>query len=226
MKVSNPIKPVKAEPRLLSTVENELGLRKCVESRFHDSNNSDFQKHTVNITTPFHPGAKNLKFCVTAGVGSDHIDLNAAMTGSNVVSITEQVVMSMLLLMCNVVPVHEMATRGDWQCRIGYRVLQRLVPFNYKELLYYDYNPLPADPKRQSTLGEFVSQCDVRVRSAGRVQAGRMARQTARGAICVAEDVAAVVRSGQLRGYAGDVWNVQQAPKDHPGERWKDRSGR
>ena len=28
--------------------------------------------------------------------------------------------------------------------RIGYRVLQRLVPFDCKELLYYDYNPLPA----------------------------------------------------------------------------------
>ena len=27
--------------------------------------------------------------------------------------------------------------------RIGFRVLQRLVPFNCKELLYYDYNPLP-----------------------------------------------------------------------------------
>lgn len=28
--------------------------------------------------------------------------------------------------------------------RIGYRVLQRLVPFDCKELLYYDYAPLPA----------------------------------------------------------------------------------
>lgn len=27
--------------------------------------------------------------------------------------------------------------------RIGYRVLQRLVPFNSKELLYYDYASLP-----------------------------------------------------------------------------------
>lgn len=39
---------------------------------------------------------------------------------------------------------------------------------------------------------------------------------TARGAICNAEDVAAAVESGQLNGYAGDVWNVQPAPKDHP----------
>lgn len=39
---------------------------------------------------------------------------------------------------------------------------------------------------------------------------------TARGAICNAEDVAAAIKSGQLNGYAGDVWNVQPAPKDHP----------
>ena len=41
----------------------------------------------VLITTPFHPAylttdlvdkAKNIKCCITAGVGSDHIDLNAA----------------------------------------------------------------------------------------------------------------------------------------------------
>ena len=40
----------------------------------------------VHSTTPFHPAyvtadlikkAKNLKACITAGVGSDHVDLNA-----------------------------------------------------------------------------------------------------------------------------------------------------
>lgn len=57
-----------------------------------------------------------------------------------------------------------MSERGDWNVsqiarnafdlegkvvgtigagRIGYRVLQRLQPFNCKELLYYDYAPLP-----------------------------------------------------------------------------------
>ena len=118
--------------------------------------------------------APNLKVCVTAGVGSDHIDLNAAMerniqvlevTGSNVVSVAEHVVMNILLLVRNFVPAHEMIERGEWQVsdvarnafdlegkvigtlgagRIGYRVLERLQPFNPKELLYYDYNPLPA----------------------------------------------------------------------------------
>ena len=79
----------------------------------------------VLITTPFHPGyltpelfkkAKNLKICVTAGVGSDHVDLNAAVekgievlevTGSNVTSVAEHVVMSILLLVRNFTPAHE-----------------------------------------------------------------------------------------------------------------------
>lgn len=51
--------------------------------------------------------AKNLKICITAGVGSDHIDLNAAIdnrvqvlevTGSNVTSVAEHVVMDILAL--------------------------------------------------------------------------------------------------------------------------------
>ena len=60
--------------------------------------------------------AKNLKLCITAGVGSDHIDLNATVehkvqvlevTGSNVVSVAEHVIMSILLLVRNFVPAHE-----------------------------------------------------------------------------------------------------------------------
>ena len=72
--------------------------------------------------------------------------------------------MSMLALVRNFVPAHEMIQRGEWNVsdiarnafdlegkvigtigagRIGFRVLQRLVPFGPKELLYYDYNPLP-----------------------------------------------------------------------------------
>ena len=57
-----------------------------------------------------------MKICITAGVGSDHIDLNAAVekgiqvlevSGSNVVSVAEHVVMSILLLVRNFVPAHE-----------------------------------------------------------------------------------------------------------------------
>ena len=63
--------------------------------------------------------APNLKICITAGVGSDHVDLNAAVekriqvlevTGSNVVSVAEHVIMSILLLVRNFVPAHEVCT--------------------------------------------------------------------------------------------------------------------
>ncbi|PCH40432.1 hypothetical protein WOLCODRAFT_68434 [Wolfiporia cocos MD-104 SS10] len=277
----------KQESRLLGTVENELGLRSWLESQGHEfivsdskeGPNSDLQKHITDaevvITTPFHPGyitrdlinkAKNLKVCVTAGVGSDHVDLNAAVerkiqvlevTGSNVTSVAEHVVMSILLLVRNFVPAHEMIERGDWQVsevarnafdlegkvvgtigagRIGYRVLERLVPFGTKEHLYYDYNPLPADAekavkaRRVQDLKEFVSQCDVVTVNCPlhegtqnlinadllkHFKKGAWLVNTARGAICDKDAVAAAVKSGQLRGYAGDVWNVQPAPKDH-----------
>nr|WEQ62891.1 NAD-dependent formate dehydrogenase [Phanerochaete sordida] len=278
----------KQEPRLLGTVENELGLRTWLESQGHEylvsddkeGANSFLHKNIhdadIVITTPFHPGyltrelldkAKNLKLCVTAGVGSDHVDLNAAaekglevmeVTGSNVVSVAEHVVMSILLLVRNFVPAHEMIERGDWAVsdiarnafdlegkvvgtigagRIGQRVLQRLAPFNCKEFLYYDYNALL--PEREKELGarrvadlkDFVSQCDVVTVNAplhdgtrhlinkdllAHFKKGAWLVNTARGAICNAEDVAAAVKAGQLNGYAGDVWNVQPAPKEHP----------
>ncbi|OSD06827.1 NAD-dependent formate dehydrogenase [Trametes coccinea BRFM310] len=277
----------KQESRLLGTVENQLGIRPWLESLGHeyivtdDKEGSDsvFQKHIVDaevlITTPFHPAyvtreiiekAKNLKICITAGVGSDHVDLNAAVekhiqvlevSGSNVVSVAEHVIMSILLLVRNFVPAHEMIERGDWQVsdiarnaydlegkvvgtigagRIGYRVLQRLVPFNCKELLYYDYNALPEEAakavgvRRVDDLKDFVSQCDVvtvncplHEGTRGLVNAdllkhfkkGAWLVNTARGAICDKDAVAEALKSGQLSGYAGDVWNVQPAPKDH-----------
>lgn len=117
--------------------------------------------------------AKNLKLAVTAGIGSDHVDLNAAnktnggitvaeVTGSNVVSVAEHVIMTILVLVRNFVPAHEQIARGDWNVaavakgeydlenkvvgtvavgRIGERVLRRLKAFDCKELLYFDYQP-------------------------------------------------------------------------------------
>ncbi|KAG1803084.1 hypothetical protein EV424DRAFT_1434479 [Suillus variegatus] len=244
-----------SEPRLLGTVENQVSESK-------EGPDSDFQKHIVDaeilITTPFHPGyltgdliakAKNLKLCVTAGV--------LEVSGSNVVSVAEHVVMSILLLVRNFVPAHEMIERGDWMVsdiarnafdlegkvvgtigagRIGYRVLQRLLPFDCKELLYYDYAPLPeaagkaVNARRVEDLKDFVSQCDVvtvncplHEGTLGLVNAellkhfkkGAWLVNTARGAICDKDAVAAALASGHLNGYAGDVWNVQPAPKDH-----------
>ncbi|THH04556.1 hypothetical protein EW145_g5434 [Phellinidium pouzarii] len=269
------------EPKLLGTTENRLGIADWLKSLGHEyvvtsdkeGPNSAFQKHITDaevlITTPFHPGyltkelinkAPKLKICVTAGVGSDHIDLNAAVergievlevTGSNVVSVAEHVVMSILLLVRNFVPAHEMIERGDWQVsdiarnaydlegkvvgtigagRIGYRVLQRLVPFNTKELLYYDYAPLPEEAAKAinarhvEDLKDFVSQCDVVTVNAP-LHEGAWLVNTARGAICDMDAVAAAVKSGQLNGYAGDVWNVQPAPKDHPWRTMKNPLG-
>jgi formate dehydrogenase len=208
------------EPQLLGTTENELGLRKWIEDQGHElvttsdkeGENSTFDKHLVDaeviITTPFHPGyltkerlakAKNLKIAVTAGIGSDHVDLDAAnktnggitvaeVTGSNVVSVAEHVVMTMLVLVRNFVPAHEQIAAGDWNVaavakneydlenkvvgtvavgRIGERVLRRLKAFDCKELLYYDYQPLSAEKeaeigcRRVENLEEMLAQCDV-----------------------------------------------------------------
>ncbi|KAL8291239.1 hypothetical protein RQP46_002217 [Phenoliferia psychrophenolica] len=272
------------QPKLLGTTENALGLVpfckakgwELVVTSSKEGPDSDFQKHIVDAdTTPFHPGyltadlvakAKNLKLCVTAGVGSDHIDLNAAnekkitvceVTGSNVVSVAEHVLMSILLLVRNFVPAHEQIMAGEWDVaavaknaydlegkvigtlgagRIGFRVLQRLLPFDPKELLYYDYQSLPAaaekevKARRVEDLKEFLGQLDVLTvncplhettkgiinkETLSYLKKGAWIVNTARGALCVAEDVAAALESGHIAGYAGDVWNQQPAPKDH-----------
>jgi len=84
--------------------------------------------------------------------------------------------------------------------------------------------------RRVEDLKEFVSQCDVvtvncplHEGTRGLVNAdllkhfkkGAWLVNTARGAICDKDAVAEALASGQIRGYAGDVWNVQPAPKDH-----------
>ena len=159
-------------------------------------------------THSFHPGyltaerlakAKNVKLLITAGIGSDHVDLNAAnktnggltvaeVTGSNVVSVAEHVIMTILTLVRNFVPAHEQVASGGWDVaevakneydlegkvvgtvavgRIGERVLRRLKPFDCKELLYFDYQPLSPEKEKEigcrrvTDLEEMLSQCDV-----------------------------------------------------------------
>lgn len=290
----------KQVPRLLGCVENELGLRDFIESKGYelvttsDKEGSDsiVEKELLSaeivITTPFFPAyitkeriekSQNLKLCVTAGVGSDHIDLNAAnekkitvaeVTGSNVVSVAEHVVMTMLDLVRNFVPAHKQVESGEWDIagaakeefdledkviatvgagRIGYRVLQRLVAFNPKRLYYYDYQDLPSKAisdlndaskilngrddivERVESLEKMVGMADIvtincplHENSKGlfnkelisKMKDGAYLVNTARGAICVAEDVAEAVKSGKLTGYGGDVWYPQPAPADHP----------
>lgn len=103
-------------------------------------------------------------------------------------------------------------------------MLQRLKPFNCKELLYYDYTPLPEGPasevgaRRVEDLKDLVSQSDVvcvncplHEGTKGLVNAdllkhfkkGAWLVNTARGAICDKDAVAAALKSGQLNGYSG-----------------------
>jgi len=93
-----------------------------------DQNLSDA---TIVITTPFHPAymtrerinaSPALKLILTAGIGSDHVDLRAAMdkgitvaevTGSNTVSVAEDVVMRILIMVRNFLPAHEQVAKGE-----------------------------------------------------------------------------------------------------------------
>lgn len=294
-------KHAKEQKRLLAGIENELGIRKYIESNGYElvsttdkdpEPSSTVDKHLkdaeVVITTPFYPAyitksrianAPNLKLAVTAGVGSDHVDLNAAnerkitvaeVTGSNVVSVAEHVLATILVLVRNYNGGHKQAVGGEWDIagvakneydledkvvstvgagRIGYRVLERLIAFNPKKLLYYDYQDLPPEAikrlndasklfngkdnivQRVEKLEDMVSQSDVVTINAplhegtrglfnkemiSHMKEGAYLVNTARGAICVAEDVAEAVKSGKLAGYGGDVWDQQPAPRDHP----------
>ena len=85
---------------LLGCVSGELGLRKFLEDRGHtlvvtsdkDGPDSEFEKHLADadvvISQPFWPAyltaerigmAPNLKLAITAGIGSDHVDLQACL---------------------------------------------------------------------------------------------------------------------------------------------------
>jgi formate dehydrogenase len=162
---------------------------------------AELEKHIADahvlITTPFHPAyvtadriarAKNLELLLTAGIGSDHVDLPAAaaagltvaeVTGSNTVSVAEDQLMRVLVLMRNFLPGHHQAISGEWDVagvahraydlegktvgtvgagRIGRLLLQRLKPFNCR-LLYHDR--LRIDPALEAETGaQFEAELD------------------------------------------------------------------
>jgi formate dehydrogenase len=84
----------------------------------------------ILITTPFHPAymtperlrkAEKLKLILTAGVGSDHIDLHTAaekgmtvaeVSGSNVVWVAEDELMRILIMVRNFLPAHKQISEG------------------------------------------------------------------------------------------------------------------
>jgi formate dehydrogenase len=272
---------------LLGSVSGELGLRKYLEANGHtlvvtsdkDGPNSVFERELVDadivISQPFWPAyltaeriakAKNLKLAVTAGIGSDHVDLSAAIargisvvevTYCNSISVAEHVVMMILGLVRNYIPSYEWVVKGGWNIadcvarsydvegmsvgtvaagRIGLAVLKRLKPFDMK-LHYTDRHRLPEAVEKELGLtfhksaADMVPHCDVVTINAplhpetenlfnakliSTMKRGAYLINTARGKIANREDVAAALRSGQLAGYAGDVWFPQPPPQDHP----------
>jgi formate dehydrogenase len=272
---------------LLGCVSGELGLRKFLEERGHrfivtsdkDGPDSVFEHELpdadVVISQPFWPayltaerieGAPNLKLAVTAGIGSDHVDLQAAIdrgitvaevTYCNSISVSEHVVMMILGLVRNYIPSYQWVIDGGWNIadcvsrsydlegmqvgtvgagRIGSAVLRRLKPFEVG-LHYTDRHRLPAEVEQDlgvtfhTSVESLVRVCDVVTINAplhpetehlfdaeliGQMKRGAYLVNTARGKICDRDAVARACETGQLAGYAGDVWFPQPAPKDHP----------
>ncbi len=200
-------------PELLGCAENALGLREMVEAKGHElvaltDTGSELDRHLptvdVLIATPFWPAyitreriekAPKLRLLLTAGVGSDHFDLAAAaernitvaeITGSNVVSVAEHVIMQILTLVRNYIPSYREVIDGGWDIgkvaakahdledkvvgivgmgRIGQRVAARLKPFDV-QTYYYDYRRLSTPEEqvlgaRYMPLDALIPQCDV-----------------------------------------------------------------
>jgi formate dehydrogenase len=177
---------------LLGCVSGGLGLRQFLEGLGHsfvvtsdkEGEGSAFDRELpdsdIVISQPFWPGyltaeritkAKKLKLAITAGIGSDHVDLQAAIqsgitvaeiTYSNSISVSEHVVMMILSLVRNYIPSYKWVVDGGWNIadcvarsydlegmqvgtvaagRIGLAVLRRLKPFDVK-LHYTDRHRL------------------------------------------------------------------------------------
>jgi formate dehydrogenase len=272
---------------LLGSVSGELGLRDFLEGRGHeltvtsdkDGPESAFERQLpdaeVVISQPFWPAyltaeriakAPDLKLAITAGIGSDHVDLQAAIehgitvaevTYCNSISVSEHVVMMILALVRNYIPSYQQVIEGGWNIadcvsrsydlegmqvgtvgagRIGSAVLRRLKPFEVG-LHYTDRHRLPDAVEAElgvtyhETAESLVQACDVVTINAplhpetehlfddellAKMKRGAYLVNTARGKICDRDAVARALESGQLAGYAGDVWFPQPAPQDHP----------
>jgi formate dehydrogenase len=272
---------------LLGSVSGALGLKTWAKDNGHElivtsdkeGANSTLDKELhdadVVISQPFWPAymtaeriakAKKLKLIITAGIGSDHTDLEAAnkhkvtvaeVTYSNSISVAEHVVMMILGLVRNYIPSHDWVRKGGWNIadcseraydlegmhvgtvaagRIGLAVLRRLKPFDVK-LHYTDRHRLPAAVEKELGLTfhenreDLFKVCDVITlntplhpetehmindRTLAMMKRGTYLVNTARGKLCDRDAIVRALESGQLAGYAGDVWYPQPAPKDHP----------
>jgi formate dehydrogenase len=184
---------------LLGSVSGELGLRKFLEGLGHEfvvtsdkeGANSVFEKELpdaeIVISQPFWPAyltaeriakAPKLKLAITAGIGSDHVDLQAAIkrgitvaevTYCNSISVSEHAVMQILALVRNYIPSYQWVVKGGWNIadcseraydvegmsvgvvaagRIGLAVLRRMKPFDVK-LHYTDRHRLPESVEKE-----------------------------------------------------------------------------
>lgn len=272
---------------LLGSVTGALGLRKFFKDLGHtlvvtsdkDGPDSVLEKELpdadIVISQPFWPAyltkeriekAKNLKMSITAGIGSDHVDLQAAMekgitvtevTFCNSISVAEHIVMMILALVRNYIPSYQWIIKGGWNIadcvsrsydleglevgsvgagHIGLATLQRLKPFEVK-LHYTERHRLPENIEKELNLTfhksveSLAGVCDVITincplhketehmfndKLISRMKRGSYIINTARGKICERDAIVRALESGQLAGYAGDVWFPQPPPKDHP----------
>ena len=273
--------------QLLGSVSGELGLRKFLEEQGHtlvvtsdkDGPDSVLERELpdadIVISQPFWPAyltkeriakAPKLKVIITAGIGSDHTDLQAAMdrgitvaevTYSNSISVSEHVVMMILALVRNYIPSYQWVVNKGWNIadcaarsydvegmvvgtvaagRIGTAVLRRLKPFDMK-LHYTDRHRLPGSVEKElgvtyhPNVESMIRVCDVVTincplypetehlfndKLIAQMKRGAYIVNTARGKICDRDAIVRALESGQLAGYAGDVWFPQPPPKDHP----------
>ncbi|HEV3436026.1 MAG TPA: NAD-dependent formate dehydrogenase [Gemmata sp.] len=270
---------------LLGSVSGELGLRKYLEENGHqfvvtsDKDGPAFEREIkdaeIIISQPFWPAyltaeriakAPLLKLALTAGIGSDHVDLSAAsqrqitvaeVTFSNSISVAEHAVMQILALVRNYIPSYEWVKRGGWNIadcveraydleamnvgviaagRIGLAVLQRLKPFGVK-LHYTDQHRRPETVEKELDLtfhpdaASLAAVCDVisihcpldpatehmfDEAMLKKMKRGSYIVNTARAEICDRDAIVRALESGQLAGYAGDVWFPQPPHKNHP----------
>lgn len=191
---------VAGEDNQLLNTERAIGLKPFLEEKGHEfviltDNEADLDKHLADmdivISAPFYPAymtkeriekAPNLKLAITAGVGSDHVDLQAAsehnigvveVTGSNTISVAEHAVMDLLILLRNYEEGHRQAKDGEWNLskvgnhahelqnktigifgfgRIGQLVAERLAPFN---VTIQHYDPINQKDNEHSTFVNF-----------------------------------------------------------------------
>ncbi len=275
------------EGELLGCVSGELGLRKFLESNGHqlvvtsdkDGEGCTADKELVDadivISQPFFPyyltrekmeSAPNLKMAITAGIGSDHVDLQAAMdrkvdvvevTYCNSRSVAEHIVMMIVSMVRDYHTQYAIVNNGGWNIadavqrsydvegmhigtvaagRIGLDALRKMKPFDV-HLHYFDRHRLPDSVEKELNLTfhdsveSMVKVCDVVTINCplhpetehlfdeamiNKMKKGAYIVNTARGKICDKDAIAAALKSGQLSGYAGDVWFPQPAPNDHP----------